>query len=77
MASTRKAEVTSTKNEVVFKVRSFGDGPAGSYGTWNIGDGTLAVQTQSLPVQVGPVTGESIAMPPGMEAMEFYPGLTP
>lgn len=39
-----------------------GDGPAGSYETWNFGDGTPAVQTQSLPVQVDPATGESTAL---------------
>ncbi len=48
-------------DEVVFKVRSFGDGLAGSHEIWNFGDGTPKVQTQSLPVQVDPATGESTA----------------
>ena len=48
--------------EVVFKVRSFGDGLAGSQEIWNFDDGTPAVKVQSLPVQVDPATGKSTAL---------------
>ena len=49
-------------SEVVFKVRSFGDGLAGSHEVWNFGDGSPAMQTQSLPPTVDPATGKSTAL---------------